>query len=128
VRALRDNGRIQPLPAMKVSKITLSDGAGDVAVVEVLPSDLTPVRYDGRVHIRVGPRRAIASEQDERILTERRTARARTFDAQPCAGAALDDLALDLFTDYRFRAIAQRSSPKTSGPSSGSSRACAFTT
>lgn len=63
---LRGDGRILPLPALTVSKVTLADGSGDVAVVEVLPSDLPPVRYDGRVHIRVGPRRDIASEQEER--------------------------------------------------------------
>ena len=103
---LRDNGSIQPLPAMTVSQITLSDGSGDIAIVTVLPSDLPPVRYKGRIHIRVGPRRAIANEQEERILTERRTALARTFDAQPCTSASLDDLVLDLFAiTYRPQAV-----------------------
>ena len=106
--ALRDSGRILPLPAMTVSRITLSDGSGDVAIVEVLPSDLPPVRYEGRIWIRVGPRRAIASEQEERILTERRTALARTFDARPCPGATLDDLVVDLFAvSYRPGALAR---------------------
>ena len=105
--ALRSEGNILPLPALTVQKITLSSGEGDVAVVEVLPSDLPPVRYKGRIWIRVGPRRAIASEQEERILTERRTALATTFDARPCPDSTLDDLSLPLFSmTYRTYAVA----------------------
>lgn len=68
-----------------------------MAVVEVTPSDLPPVRYKGRVWIRVGPSRRTANQQEERLLVERRTAFQRTFDARPCAGCALDDLVPDLF-------------------------------
>jgi ATP-dependent DNA helicase RecG len=53
--ALRSNVNLEPLPAIVVEKHTLPDG--DVAVVEVLPSDLPPVRYKGRVWIRIGPSR-----------------------------------------------------------------------
>lgn len=73
--------------------------------MEVLPSDLPPVRYKGRVYVRVGPRKAVASEQEERILSERRVALARSFDARPCIGAAIDDLALGQFDAYRREAI-----------------------
>jgi ATP-dependent DNA helicase RecG len=103
--AIRADGNIQPLPAMTVQRLVAS--GGDVAVVEVLPSDLPPVRYKGQIWIRVGPRRAIASEAEERILAERRVALARTWDARPCRGAGLDDLVLDLFlVGYRQFAIA----------------------
>lgn len=103
---LRDNGNIQPLPSLNVEKVVTS--MGDAAVVTVLPSLLPPVRYKGRVCIRTGPRRGYATEQDERVLIERRVAHARTFDAQPCLGAAVDDLALSLFiVDYRAQVIAQ---------------------
>ncbi len=102
----RSNGYILPIPAMSVRKHTLP--GGEVAVVEVHPSDMPPVRYKGRVHIRVGPRRGVASEQEERLLSERRTAHMRTFDAQPCRGCTLDDLVLDLFlVTYRTAAIAR---------------------
>ena len=94
--AHRSNGNILPLPQMNVQKIAI-DGV-DVAVVEVFPSDMPPVRYRGRVWIRVGPRRAIASETEERVLIERRTSRFKTWDLRPCADATLNDLALDLFT------------------------------
>jgi len=65
-----DSGQIVPLPSMTVEKMSFPEG--DLAVVEVRPSDMPPVRYRGRVWIRRGPRRASANEQEERILTERR--------------------------------------------------------
>lgn len=90
-----DSGQIVPLPSMTVQKMSLPEG--DVAVVEVRPSDMPPVRYRGRVWIRRGPRKAIANEQEERILTERRIHNARTFDLRPCRGCGREDLVLDLF-------------------------------
>ena len=92
---LRSNVNIEPLPAMTVQKYTLPEG--DVAVVEVLPSDLPPVRYKGRVWIRVGPSRRGANQQEERILIEKRTALQRNFDVRPCMGCRMSDLILDLF-------------------------------
>jgi ATP-dependent DNA helicase RecG len=104
--AIRSDGLILPLPAMTVQKYTLSDGRGDIAVVEVLPSDLPPVRYKGQVWIRVGPRRAIASETEERLLSERRTSLAKSFDTRPCRGATLEDLSQELFlVTYRNYAV-----------------------
>lgn len=103
--ALRSDGNIIPLPALTVQRFQFPEG--EVAVVEVLPSDLPPVRYRGRVHIRVGPRRGVASEQEERILTDRRVAQARTFDLRPCLGSSGRDLAMDLFQiSYLRQAVA----------------------
>lgn len=102
---LRDDGNIQPLPALTVEKLVTSQG--EVAVVSVQPSLLPPVRYKGRICIRNGPRRGYATEQEERILIERRVSQAKTFDAQPCLGSALDDLSKGLFLiDYRQQAVA----------------------
>lgn len=101
--AIRSDGNVLPQPAMNVARFTLE--GGDVAVVEVLPSDLPPVRYKGRVWIRMGPRRAIANEQEERILSERRVALARSFDARPCREAGIEDIALGQFDAYRREAI-----------------------
>ena len=103
---LTSDGNILPAPAITVYRVSLSSGAGDVAVVEVQPSDLPPVRFKGQTWIRRGPRKGIANETEESILIERRTAAARTFDAQPCVGAGLSDLAVDLFTNtYRPLAV-----------------------
>jgi ATP-dependent DNA helicase RecG len=104
--ALRADGNIQPLPAITVTRFSLA--GGDVAVVEVQPADLPPVRYKGRVWIRVGPRRATATEQEERILTERRIAHARTYDALPCLESTLADLSEERFIlTYLRRAVAE---------------------
>ncbi len=42
----RDSGQIVPLPALTVQKRSFPEG--DIAVVEVKPSDMPPVRYRGR--------------------------------------------------------------------------------
>jgi len=92
---IRDTGKILPLPQMRVSRLDV-DGH-HVAVIEVKPSVSPPVRYEGRVWIRVGPRRAIASADEERRLSERRRAADLTFDARPMTGLTLDELDLALF-------------------------------
>ena len=100
------DGNILPAPAIVIYRLKLSSGLSDIAVVEVQPSDLPPVRFKGQTWIRRGPRKGIANETEESILIERRTAAARTFDAQPCVGASLSDLSLDLFTNtYRPLAV-----------------------
>ncbi|MDR1935770.1 MAG: putative DNA binding domain-containing protein [Candidatus Accumulibacter sp.] len=100
---IRSDGNVLPPPAMNFAKYTV-DGH-ELAVVEVFPSDIPPVRYKGRVYIRVGPRRAIANEQEERILSERRLGLARSFDARPCAEAGIEELSTGLFDAYRREAI-----------------------
>src|SRR5205823_6557458 len=67
---MRSDGNILPFPVMSVQKKTI---AGCVmATLEVEPSDAPPVRFNGRVWIRVGPRRATAPAEDERRLNEQR--------------------------------------------------------
>ncbi len=95
VAAIRSEGNIQPIPTMHLQLFHL-DG-GDVLVVEVHPSDVPPVRYKGVTYIRTGPRKAIATASDERVLSERHDAARRPFDAWPCRDASLEDLSLDLF-------------------------------
>lgn len=91
----RTDGRIVPPPALTVTKFTYPDG--EVAVVEVQPHFLPPVRFKGKVCVRVGPRKGTANEAEERILSEKRSAFARTFDVFPCKGSTLDDISIDLF-------------------------------
>ncbi len=96
---------LQPFPAMTVRKHVL-DGC-ELAVILVEPSDAPPVRYSGRTWIRVGPRRAIATVEEERRLAEKRRAGDLPFDIRPVAAARLDDLDLDLFVrDYLPSALA----------------------
>ena len=54
----------------------------------------------------MGPRRAVASLQDERILNEKRRHRESSFDAYPAPGARLADLDLRYFEEeYLPRAV-----------------------
>lgn len=92
---LRGQGKILPPPIMTVCKLEV-DGAA-VAVVEVEPSPSPPVRYNGQVWIRVGPRRAIATLDEERRLAERRRAADLPFDSRPAPESQFADLDVDLF-------------------------------
>lgn len=56
---MKTDGRILPLPTMTVEKRQLKNA--EMAVVTVLPSDMPPVKYDGRIWVRTEPRRGIAS-------------------------------------------------------------------
>lgn len=94
--AIRTDGNIIPPPIIKsVTKYAL-DG-GELAVVEVAPHFQPPVRYKGRVWIRNGPRKAIANEGEERILSEKRSSFARSFEAEPCHQSTMDDIHVELF-------------------------------
>ena len=103
ISGIRSDGNILPLPVMSVDKFEFPEG--DLLVAEVSPSLIPPVRYRGRIFVRVGPRRDIASEAEERILTERRTAYMATFDATPCLGASLEDLDLDYIRNTYLPAV-----------------------
>jgi ATP-dependent DNA helicase RecG len=87
---IKADGNILPPPTMTVEKRAL--GGGEMAVITVQPADAPPVRYKGRVWIRVGSRRAIATAQDERNLNEKRRYRDLHFDVQPISTATLADL------------------------------------
>jgi ATP-dependent DNA helicase RecG len=101
--AIRSNGNVLPQPMLNVARFGLA--GGEIAVVEVFPSDLPPVRYKGTVWVRVGPQKAIANEQEDRVLSDKRVSMARSFDARPCTEARIDDLALGQFDVYRRAAV-----------------------
>lgn len=91
---------------MTVEKFHFDEG--DVLVAEVQPSEFPPVRYRGRVWVRVGPRKSTATEAEEKILTERRLSNVRTFDAMPCLGTSIDDLNVALIhKEFLPKAVAE---------------------
>lgn len=103
---IRTDGNILPQPVMTVEKFSFNDG--DVLVAEVQPSEFPPVRYRGRIWVRVGPRKSIATEAEEKILTERRLSNVHTFDAMPCLGTTLDDLDIAIIKkEYLPKAVAE---------------------
>lgn len=92
---IRSDGNIQPMPALTVEKRTLK--GAEMAVLTVEPSDMPPVKYQGRTWIRTGPRRSTANEQEERILIEKRRYKNLPFDIYPVPTAALGDLSKTVF-------------------------------
>lgn len=104
ISGIRSDGNILPLPLMTTEKVSTPEG--DVLVVEVTPSFDTPVRYRGRTFIRIGPRRDIATPQEERILSERCASSLPTFDTRPCREAKMKDLDIDvIMQEYLPRAV-----------------------
>lgn len=94
---IKTDGNILPPPTLTVAKRVLR--GADMAVITVQPADSPPVRFRGRIHIRIGPRRGFASAQDERILSEKRRYRDRPFDLHPVPSAAIGDLDRRLFDE-----------------------------
>lgn len=93
--AIKTDGNLQPQVSLTVEKVSLPEG--NVAVVTVQPCKFTPVRYEGRIWVRNGPRKCIASESDEKLLLEKRTSQMLTFDALPCFDATIDDIDIAAF-------------------------------
>lgn len=93
--SIRSDANILPFPQIAVYKGQLH--GVDIAVIEVQPSKNTPHRLRGRVCVRVGPRRATATRDEERVLSERRRSFDLPYDQTPVFGATLEDLDLDYF-------------------------------
>ena len=94
---MKTDGNILPPPSLSVEKQVLR--GQDVAIISVQPSDSPPVRFKGAIHVRTGPRRGLATAQDERILNEKRRSGDRPFDIQPIPSARLSDLNLTQFAN-----------------------------
>lgn len=108
---LRNTGNILPPPAMMVYKEVFE--GGEVAIIEVQPSEDTPVRYKGTIWIRIGARKAEANTEEERILTEKGQAHSSSFDGRPCREATIDDLDIELFkTEYLPKAVSAKALSK----------------
>ncbi|MDR3718875.1 MAG: ATP-binding protein [Bryobacteraceae bacterium] len=103
--AIRTDGKITPPPTITVERRTLK--GSPIAIIAVMPADAPPVRFDGRIWIRIGPSRAIAGPQDERILNEKRRHRDRAFDIHPITDCPLSELNRIAFeNEYLPRAVA----------------------
>ena len=103
---IKTDGKITPPPTLTVAKRHLL--GREVAVVTVWPADAPPVRLEGRIWIRTGPRRGQASAQDERVLSEKRRYRDRSFDTHPVGGSTLDDLSRSYFeNEFLPQAVAR---------------------
>ena len=102
---MKTDGNTVPPPSLNVEKRVLQ--GKEIAVVTVQPSDSPPVRYKGAIHIRTGPRRGIATAQEERMLNEKRRYRDIPFDLYPIPTAGISDLNLVQFeNEYLPQAVA----------------------
>lgn len=102
---MKTDGNILPLPMLTVEKRILK--GAEMAVITVMPSDMPPVKYDGRTWIRTGPRRATANAQEERVLNEKRRFKNLPFDMYPIPTAKISDLSRVIFeNEYLPRAFA----------------------
>ena len=94
---IKSDGRIIPPPTMTVQKRMIA--GGDVAVVTVWPAEAPPVRFQGRIWVRTGPRRSLATSQDERILNEKRRHNDIPYDIHPVRSATLADMSRSYFEE-----------------------------
>jgi len=95
IASWRSDGNFQPFPAMNVELRTVRECR--IALIEIQPSDNTPLRYDGRVWVRVGPTTRLASAEEERRLTEKKRWGNLPFDAQGVTAASLADIDMRRF-------------------------------
>lgn len=103
---MKTDGNILPLPAFSLEKRKLK--GAEMAVVMVMPSDMPPVKYEGRIWIRTGPRGSIANEQEERILNEKRRTRNLPFDISTIPTSTISDLSKTIFeNEYLPAAFAE---------------------
>ena len=98
IASIRSNGNIQPPPSFNIDKIKISEGKF-VVVITVEPSIFTPVKYKGKISVRIGARSELANENDERRLNEKRASLSSTFDGLPCMSASFSDLDISQFRD-----------------------------
>ena len=95
---------ITPFPSIEVKREIVS--GCELMVVIVQPSHSPPVRFRGRIWIRVGPTLRTAGPDDERRLNEKRRGRDLPYDLQPFPSASIEDLDLRLFeNDYLRSAV-----------------------
>jgi len=88
-------------------KAALSDKNEIRRAICAFANDLPDNRYNGRVWVRVAPRRAQATAEEERRLTEKRRAGDLPFDQHPILNVAPEDLDWERFRrDYLPLAVA----------------------
>jgi ATP-dependent DNA helicase RecG len=102
---IRVESTFAPFPSIDVRALSV-DGC-ELAVVIVHVSSSPPVRYDGRIMVRVGPTTRVATPEEEQRLSERRRAAHLPFDVHAVEGASLADLDLVRFRqEYLPNAVA----------------------
>jgi ATP-dependent DNA helicase RecG len=76
----RNEGRVLPIPTITVESKNIA--GCPLVVMQILPSNIPPVRFDGEIIVAIGSTRTVASEADEARLNEKRGAAPRPFDTR----------------------------------------------
>lgn len=104
---IKAEGAIQPLPSLTIRTLTI-EGKSVVAIV-VSPSSLPPVRYIGKIWVRLAASTHQGNAEDERQLNERRRATAgRSFDSEGIPTASKEDLNLRYFEETYLPSVIAR--------------------
>lgn len=109
---MRADGNILPLPSMRVERLSIENCT--VVAIQVEPSISPPVRYQGRVWVRVGPTVQLASPEEELRLAGRRRSADMPFDLRPALTAAMDELDYGYIMVTSKTSICQQPSPPRS--------------
>ena len=93
--SIRANGDILPPPSLRVTPLAV--GGDNVACVQVMPSNAPPVKFRGRIYVRVAASTHVANSGDEAVLNAKRLLTDAPFDARPISAASMEDLDLLYF-------------------------------
>ncbi len=100
ITSIRSDGNLLPLPVISVTKLV--DEQCEVIAIQVIASENPPMRYKNCCWVRVGPSVRRASEEDERLLMEKRKANSLPEDMKGLVDASIEtDLNMEYFkTQY----------------------------
>lgn len=104
---IHSDGRIQPLPSLSIR--TLQAQGQSVIAIVVTPSKLPPVRFDGRLWVRLSASTQQGNAENERTLNERRRSNAnRSFDSEGVPTATIEELNLRYFDEVYLPTVISR--------------------
>ena len=105
IASIRSDGNLQPLPIINIKKLSIEKH--EIIAVQVQSSKNPPMRYKNVCWVRIGPSVRMASEEEEKILMERRNIVNLPDDMKQVIGADIDvDLNMDYFkTQYLSVAV-----------------------
>lgn len=95
ISSIRSDGNLQPFPMITVGKQSIEEC--EIIVVQVQPSANPPMRYKHRCWVHIGPSVRAASEDEEKILIEKRQAGNLPEDMK---GISYADIETDLNVEF----------------------------
>lgn len=105
IASIRSDGNLQPFPVIDIKKLSIKQYK--IIIVQVNPTENPPMRYKNCCWVRIGPSVRRASEEEEKILLERRQAGSLPEDMKGIVEADVEsDLSMEYFkTQYLPAAV-----------------------